>query len=222
MPHHVRFPMPKSSRKSTTTYDQAWKSLRIFDPLDLRTGEDIERAVNILQDSLDDRSIASIIQVSLHHTNNYGLGFMLSSISDTHVTCISTFLLNKFPTDIEAFYESITYHVILRLSHTFQNLPFTSGEKSDDLDGHLKHEEMALVALNELRKLLQDGFYKRDIGTTKSKKILYAHNHPGPRNSPPTWKALFNASSLWDSGSLRHVSLLRRRYRRLWRRNGES
>jgi len=71
--------MPKSSGKSTTTYDQDLASLHIFDPVDLRTGEDIETAVNILQDTLNDRSIASIIQVSLHHTHNYyALGFMLS------------------------------------------------------------------------------------------------------------------------------------------------
>jgi hypothetical protein len=60
------------------TYDQDWTSLHIFDPVDLRTGEDIERAVNVLQDSLNDQSIASIIQVSLHHTHNHALGFMLS------------------------------------------------------------------------------------------------------------------------------------------------
>ena len=178
--------MPKSSGKSTTAYDQDWTSLHIFDPVNLRTGEDVERAVHILQDSLNDHSIASIIQVSLHQTRKYALEFMLSgmfvlflpistplmfvtAISDTYATRISTFLLNKLPTNIEAFYESITYHVILRLSHTFQNLPFTSGEKPDGLDGHLKHEEMALVALNELRKLFQDDFYKRDI-VTKTKK----------------------------------------------------
>ena len=64
-------------RKSTTTYDQDWASLRIFNPVDLRTREYIERAVNILQDSLNDQSIASIIQVSLH-THNYALEYMLS------------------------------------------------------------------------------------------------------------------------------------------------
>jgi hypothetical protein len=36
--------------------------------------------VNILQNSLNDQSIASIIQVSLHHTHNYALGFMLSGM----------------------------------------------------------------------------------------------------------------------------------------------
>jgi hypothetical protein len=94
---------------------------------------------------------------------------LIIAISDTHATRISTFLLNKLSTSIEEFYESITYHVILRLSHTLQNLPFTSGGKPDGLDGHLKHEEMALAALNELRKLLQGDFYKRDI-VTKTKK----------------------------------------------------
>jgi hypothetical protein len=95
---------------------------------------------------------------------------LVTAISDTHATRISTFLLNKLPTNIEAFYESITYHVILRLSHTFQNLPFTSDKKPAGLDDHLKHEEMALAALNELRKLLQDDFYKRDIVTNTKKK----------------------------------------------------
>ena len=88
---------------------------------------------------------------------------LVTAISDTHATRISTFLLNKLSTNIEAFYESITYHVLLRLSHTFRNLPSTSGEKPDGLNGHLKHEEMALAALNELRKLLQGDFYKRDL-----------------------------------------------------------
>ena len=71
-------PRGKSTSLSTTTYDQGWASLPIFNPVDLRTGEDIERAVIILQDSLNDQSIVSIIQVSLHHVHKYALGFILS------------------------------------------------------------------------------------------------------------------------------------------------
>jgi hypothetical protein len=96
---------------------------------------------------------------------------LVTAISDAHATRISTFLLNKLPTSIEAFYESIIYHVILRLSHTFRHLPFTSGKKPDGLDDNIKHQEIALAALNELRKLLQDEeFYKRDIVTKTNKR----------------------------------------------------
>jgi len=95
---------------------------------------------------------------------------LVTAISDTHATRISTFLLNKLPTNIEAFYESLTYHVILRLCHTFRNLPFASGKKPDGLDDHLKHEETALAALNELRRLLQDDIYKRDMVTKTNKR----------------------------------------------------
>jgi hypothetical protein len=189
--------MPKSSGKSTTTYDQGWASLPIFDPVDLMTGEDIERAVNILEDSLNDHSIPSIIQVSLRHTHNYALEFILScmfvlfvrvdfqlilvaAISETHATRISVFLLKKFPTNIEAFYECITYHVISRLSHTFRNLPFTSAEKPAGLDEHFKHETMALTALDELRKLLQDkNFYQRDFVTKTNKRSPHSADLQG-------------------------------------------
>jgi len=96
---------------------------------------------------------------------------MLSTaVSDTHATRISTFLLNQLPTNIEAYFDSITHHVISRLSRTFQNLHFSTGKKPDGLDDHLIHEKTALAALNELRQLLQDkDFNKRDI-VTKTKK----------------------------------------------------
>lgn len=95
---------------------------------------------------------------------------LATAVSDTHATRISTFLLNKFPTNIEAYFDSITYHVILRLSHTFQNLHFSTRKKPDGLDDHLEHEKTAHAAFNELRQLLQGkDFNKRDI-VTKTKK----------------------------------------------------
>jgi hypothetical protein len=95
---------------------------------------------------------------------------LVTAISDTHATRISVFLLKKLPTNIEAFYECITYHVMLRLSHTFRDLPFTSGETPAGLDEHLKRGEMAIAALDELRKLLQvKDFYKRDATKTNKR-----------------------------------------------------
>jgi hypothetical protein len=67
--------------KSTTTYDQVWASLDVFNPANLTTGEDIRRAVNTLQNSLDYQSIGSIIQFSFRHTHNRALEFMLSCTS---------------------------------------------------------------------------------------------------------------------------------------------
>jgi hypothetical protein len=102
---------------------------------------------------------------------------LITAIGGTHATRISTFLLNEIPTGIEEFYESTTYQVILRLSHTLQSLPFTSDGKPDGLDGHLKHEEMALAALNDLHKLLQGNFFKGDI-VTKTKKRRPQQSRP--------------------------------------------
>ena len=81
-PTHLvsRLPMSESSGKYTTTCDQVWESLDVFDPVSLRTEEDIKRAVNMLQNSLDDRSIGAIIQFSLH-THNCALEFILSCMS---------------------------------------------------------------------------------------------------------------------------------------------
>lgn len=179
--------MSESLGTSATTYDQVWASLDVFDPINLRTGEDIKRAVNILQTFLDDQSIfGSIIQYCLRHPNYYTLEFILSGtfdlflmvfdpqptlateVSGTHATRILTFLLNGFPSKIGDFYVSIGYQVISRLSCTLESLPFATGGKPDGLDDHLQHWKMALAALKELRSLLQgEDVPRKDIISKK-------------------------------------------------------
>jgi hypothetical protein len=179
--------MSESSGTFATTYDQVWASLDVFDPTNLRTGEDIKRAVNILQTFLDDRSIVgSIIQYCLRHSNYYTLEFILSGtfglfplvfdpqpmlateVSGAHATHILTFLLNGFPSKIGDFYVSIGYRVISRLSCTLESLPFATAGKPDGLDDHLQHWKMALAALNELRLLLQgEDVPRKDVVSKK-------------------------------------------------------
>ena len=101
---------------------------------------------------------------------NYQLK-LATAVNDAHAIRISTFLLKNIPSDIEGFYDSIGYHVISRMSHTLESLPFATGGKPDGLDDHLQHGKIALAALNELRKLLQlegeDHFRKDNVAKTK-------------------------------------------------------
>jgi hypothetical protein len=98
---------------------------------------------------------------------------LLVAVSDAHAALISTFLLGKFPSDIERYYDSVGHNVISRLSHTLENLPFAAGRKPDGLDDHLRHGKMALAALNELRELLQgDHFFRKDTVAKTNKRTL--------------------------------------------------
>jgi hypothetical protein len=79
--------------------------------------------------------------------------------------------LDNFPSDIERYFDSVGYHVVSRLSHTLENLPFATVRKPDGLDDHLRHGKMAVAALNELRKLLQgDDFVRKDIVAKTNKR----------------------------------------------------
>lgn len=181
-----------------TTYDPVWESLDVFNPVKLRTGEDIKGAVNIIQNSLDDKAIGSIIQFSLRRTQDYALEFILScmlfcfcpcqlptdaaaAVCDAYATRISTFILNKFPSNIEGFYGSVGYRVITRLSHTLESLPFAAGAKPDGLDDHLQHGKLALAALSELRALLQsEVFDKQSIVMKKNRRSPRLTRQSGP------------------------------------------
>lgn len=106
---------------------------------------------------------------------------LTTAVCDAHATRITTSILNKFPSRIEEFYDSVGYQVISRLSYTLDNLPFATGGKPDGLDDHLQHGKMALATLKELRELLQGKVLnKRPIVTKKDKRSpqLYRQSEP--------------------------------------------
>ena len=66
------------SKIPTNVHKQLLAGLRIFTPSSLATEDDIATAVTVLQDSLDNESIGSIIDVSIMPEHPYVFEFILS------------------------------------------------------------------------------------------------------------------------------------------------
>jgi hypothetical protein len=69
---------PKSPELSTDVYKQLLASFNIFHPSRLATEEDIAVAVDVLEGSLDNRSIGPIILCSLQPEHPYVFEFIVS------------------------------------------------------------------------------------------------------------------------------------------------
>jgi hypothetical protein len=66
------------SKVPTNVHKQLLAGLRIFNPSSFATEDDIATAVTVLQDSLDNESIGSIIYVSILPEHPYVFEFILS------------------------------------------------------------------------------------------------------------------------------------------------
>ncbi len=150
----------------------------------LKTEEDIHRAVDVLEGYLDDESIGTILQLSLQRShaafelivssNAHPVSLraisrliLATAVSNAHANLISKFILDHFPSNVEQFYDSIAYKAILTLTQTLQGLSFSSCTKPNGLDDHLRHTKVALTALGELHKQLHGGVL--DSNTKPSK-----------------------------------------------------
>ena len=66
-------------------------------------------------------------------------------------------------------------------------------------------------------------FLERTLWQRRTKELYQElHRCPGNQSPPPTWKALFKASKLWDTSFPGRATLPRRRRKRLLTHNGNS
>jgi hypothetical protein len=227
-------------QKFTTTYDRTWASLDVFNPANLTTGEDIRRAVNTLQDSLDSQSIGSIIQCSFRHTHNRALEFMLSCTSRSASVL---FYLCQLPTNArlqrlamptpplsQRFYWTISHQTLKDILTPSVITSFQDCRIPSRIFLSLLLESrmgwMTIFDMERWQSLPSTNsvsFYK---AMTSLERILWQRRtrephqepHRSPVNqsppSPPTWKAS-NASKLWDTSFPGRVTLPRTRRKRL-------
>ncbi|KAH9981609.1 P-loop containing nucleoside triphosphate hydrolase protein [Russula compacta] len=149
--------MSKSQSISTDIHKQLLAGLNIFHPSRLVTEDDITVAVNVLEGSLDHESIGPIILCSLQPEHPYVFEFIVSFVSKGSAKLLSRFVLDSIPPDA-GFQASLEYKILSRLSHTLSRLSYPSGQQPEHLDEYRQNIEIAPALLEDLSKLLGEGF----------------------------------------------------------------
>ncbi|KAI0297515.1 hypothetical protein B0F90DRAFT_1819255 [Multifurca ochricompacta] len=166
-----------SPQTPTDICKQFLAGLNIFNASSLTTDEDINTAVNVLQDTLDDESIGPIIRCSLS----------LEPVGHDTAAYISKFILNKFPSNAEGFTTSLGYQILSRLSNCLSGLPYPSGQQPDGLEDHQTHTRMAPAILEYLSTLLLSGVFDK-AGTGRRSNKNMVQRFESSRSKSPTGK----------------------------------
>jgi hypothetical protein len=130
---------------------------------------------------------------------------LAKAISEDSVKLVSQFVHGKFPSDTDGFRASLGYQILSRLSHSLSRLPYPSGQQPVNFDEHRRNIEVAPALLEDLSRLLGEGYLdgaaaegktnknKRRGKTQRSKVVSIAHaeindrlfntlGHDAPRN----------------------------------------
>jgi hypothetical protein len=81
-----------------------------------------------------------------------------TAVSEDSSKLVSQHILDRFPSDVDGFRASLGYQVLSRLSHSLSRLPYPSGQQPDQLDDYRRDVEVAPALLEDLSKLLQEGY----------------------------------------------------------------
>jgi hypothetical protein len=81
-----------------------------------------------------------------------------TAISEDSSEVVSQYILDKLPPDAGEFRASLGYQVLLRLSHSLSRLSYPSGQRPVHFDNHRHDIEVAPALLEDLSKLLQEGY----------------------------------------------------------------
>lgn len=84
-------------------------------------------------------------------------------MSNDSATLISQFILDRLPSNAEEFRASLGYNILSHLSHSLARLSYPSverpvGQRPEDIDAYRTEIEIALTLLEDLSKLLREGF----------------------------------------------------------------
>jgi hypothetical protein len=80
------------------------------------------------------------------------------AISEDSFKLVLQYILDRLPSDACGFQASLGYQVLSRLSHSFSHLPFPSDQQPGQLDNHRRDIEVAPGLLEDLSKLLREGY----------------------------------------------------------------
>ena len=79
-------------------------------------------------------------------------------MSNDSATLISQFILDRLPSNVDEFRASLGYNILSHLSHSLARLSYPSGQRPKDIDVHRPDIEIAPTLLEDLSKLLREGF----------------------------------------------------------------
>ena len=91
-------------------------------------------------------------------------------MSDDSVTLVSRFIFDRLPSNADGFRASLVYNILSQLSHSLPRLSYPPGQQPAHLDDHRRDIEMAPALLEDLSKLLQDGFLDEAVVESKANK----------------------------------------------------
>jgi hypothetical protein len=83
---------------------------------------------------------------------------LASAVSNGSATLISQFILDKLPPVADEFRASLGYNILSHLSYSLARLSYPSGQRPEDIDAYRPDIEIAPTLLEDLSKLLQEGF----------------------------------------------------------------
>jgi hypothetical protein len=163
----------QSPELSSHVRKQLLAGLDIFHPSRLATEDSIGVAVDVLEGSLDNKSIGPIILCSLQPEHPYVFEFIMSSVSEEGYKVVSQYILDRLPSDAGGFRASLGYQVLSRLSQSLSRLPYHSDQSPERLEDYRRDIEIAPALLEDLFKLLREGYLdKAELEGKANKKNM--------------------------------------------------
>jgi hypothetical protein len=100
------------------------------------------------------------------------------AINEDSLELVSQFILNKLPSDTDGFQASLGYQILSRLSHSLSRLPYPSGQQPVHFDDHRREIEAAPALLEDLSRLLREGYLNgaEAEGKTNKKNMRRSKN----------------------------------------------
>jgi len=80
------------------------------------------------------------------------------AISEDSVELVLRFILDNFPSDADGLRASLGYQILFHLSHSLSRLPYPSGQRPVHFDSHRHDIGAAPALLEDLSKLLREGY----------------------------------------------------------------
>jgi hypothetical protein len=91
-------------------------------------------------------------------------------VSNDSATLISQFILDRLPSNADEFRASLGYGILSHLSHSLARLSYPSDQRPEDIDAYRPDIEIAPTLLEDLSKLLREGFLDEMEAEGKAKK----------------------------------------------------
>lgn len=94
-------------------------------------------------------------------------------VSEESYKVVSQYILDRLPLDAGAFRASLGYQVLSRLSQSLSRLPYHPDQKPERLDDYRRDIEIAPALLEDLFKLLREGYLdKAEVENKANKKNI--------------------------------------------------